>query len=254
MTDSMRHFQTHVASTGAPADRHALALLQHQLAMLNNDRALAAEAKKNYDQATADYAKASPVATQLHWLCMADEALLSSHVLSDYTSARKLYEAILSNPAPGAARPLSTLFRVDALVAYGGETASWARSSNEYEDHLFVYAKKVLDAAADIPRSEPLAAHIDERYAWSLMDQWKVDEAAKQFQEAYIIRSENSREQNPFAAIYIFFDRQGTGLTARYRGNPDGARAHVPQQLSRTHQPHKMRPSIKLRGPANRAI
>jgi hypothetical protein len=116
------------------------------------------------------------------------------------------------------------LFRIDTLVAYGAETAFWARSSNEYEDHLFVYAKKVLDTASDIPRSEPLAAHIDERYAWSLMDQWKVDEAAKEFQDAYIIRSENRREKNPFATIYIFVDRQGTGLTARYRGNPDGAR------------------------------
>ena len=79
------------------------------------------------------------------------------------------------------------------------------------------------DADAVKP-SHPLAAHIAERYAWSLMDQWKVEEASKQFQAAYHIRLTDKEEKNPFAAIYVFHDRHGIAMASRYRGNLDSAR------------------------------
>ncbi len=41
------------------------------------------------------------------------------------------------------------------------------------------------------------------------MDQWKVEEANKQFQAAYHIRLTNKEEKNPFAAIYVFHNRHG---------------------------------------------
>ena len=71
--------------------------------------------------------------------------------------------------------------------------------------------------------SHPLAARVDERYAWSLIDQWKVDEARKQFQDAYNIRLTNEKE-NPLAAVYVFHDRHGSALASRYLGNLDAAR------------------------------
>ena len=99
-----------------------------------------------------------------------------------------------------------------------------ATNSGEYEDHRFLYAKKVLARIEAVKPNHPLAAHIAERYAWSLMDQWKVEEASKQFQAAYHIRLTNKEEKNPFAAIYVFHDRHGRAMASRYRGNLDGAR------------------------------
>ena len=95
----------------------------------------------------------------------------------------------------------------------------------EYEDHRFTHAEKVLArASASVSPNHPLAAHIAERHAWSLIDQWKVEEAGKQFQIAYHIRLTDMEEKNPFAAIYLFHDRHGSAMAARYRGNLDGAR------------------------------
>ena len=72
--------------------------------------------------------------------------------------------------------------------------------------------------------SHPLAAHIAECHAWSLIDQWKVEEASKQFQAAYHIRLTDKEEKDPFAAIYVFHDRHGMAMASRYRGNLDSAR------------------------------
>ena len=115
-------------------------------------------------------------------------------------------------------------FHVSALVARGDIAAASATNSGEYEDHRFIYAKKILAGAEAIKPNHPLAAHIAERYAWSLMDQWKVEEANKQFQAAYHIRWINKEDKDPLAAIYVFQDRQGIAMTSRYRGNLDSAR------------------------------
>ena len=123
-----------------------------------------------------------------------------------------------------AADDLPLLFHVSTLVARGATAAASATNSGEYEDHRFLYAKKLLAAADAVKPSHPLAAHIAERYAWSLMDQWKVEEASKQFQAAYHIRLTNKEEKNPFAAIYVFHDRHGMAMASRYRGNLDAAR------------------------------
>ena len=73
--------------------------------------------------------------------------------------------------------------------------------------------------------SHPLAAHIAERYAWSLMDQWKVEEASKQFQAAYHIRLTNKEDQNPLCRdLSSSTDRHGMAMASRYRGNLDAAR------------------------------
>ncbi len=123
-----------------------------------------------------------------------------------------------------AAKDLPVLFRVSTLVARGVLAAVSATNPGEYEDYRFLYAKKVLAGADGVNPVHPLAAYVAERYAWSLMEQWKVEEANKQFQAAYHIRWTNQEEKNPHAAIYVFHDRVGMALASRYHGNLDAAR------------------------------
>jgi serine/threonine protein kinase len=198
-------------------DLHTLALLQH-VAARQTDRKMADAAKKSYAAALAAYAVPGEQESPLRLLCLADSGLMCSEVLDDFKEARRRFdEALASADTP-------VLFRVETLVTCGEEAASKAATLSEYEDHRFLAAKKILDASEAGKRSHPLAAHIAERYAWSLMDQWNVEEAARQFQEAYNIRWTNKREKNPFAGIYMFHNRHGTAMTLRYRGNLESAR------------------------------
>ena len=206
------------------ADLHTLALLQHAIAMRDNDKALAAEAKKSYDKALDAYA-AQPkgrLSTQL--LCLVDSAVLCETVLSDPKEAKRRMDEAL------AEKNLPVLFHVSLLVERGRIAAATAASPGEYEDHRFVYAKKLLDGCDAIKPVHPLAAYVAECYAASLADQWKVDEANKQFQAAYHIRLTNKEEKAPpttgtwCPAIYVFQDRRGSATMARYRGNLDSAR------------------------------
>ena len=55
------------------------------------------------------------------------------------------------------------------------------------------------------------------------MDQWKVEQAGKQFQAAYRIRLIDRDEKEPSSAIYVFRDRLGSAVANRFRGNTDSA-------------------------------
>ncbi len=208
----------HREGTWSAADLHTVALLQHYIAALRTDEAMAQKAKKSYDKALDAYSaeKKTPASTRL--LCLVDSAVLHANALVNMKEAKRRLDDAL------AASDLPVLFQVSTLVARGAIATASATNASEYEDHRFVLAKKVLAGTDTVKPSHPLAAHIAEGYAWSLMDQWKVEEASKQFQTAYHIRLTNKEEKNPFAAIYIFHNRHGTAMASRYRGNLDSAR------------------------------
>jgi serine/threonine protein kinase len=209
--------EAHTGPTWSAADLHTRALLTHEVALLRGDRVLAGDAKKFYDEALQEYGKSkSPVANALHWLCEADAARLSAEVVGDYSGARKRFESILE------ATDLPILFRVDCLV----ECGSAAAAGGDYQDHMFGEAQKTFKKSEAADRSHPLAASIGEQYAWSLIDQWKVEEAHKQFQDASVIRSTNKKEsQDPVSSIFVLHDKHGTALTNRYKGKIDSARS-----------------------------
>ena len=208
----------HRENTWSAADLHMVALLQHYIAALRTDEAMAQEAKKSYDKALDAYSteKKTPASTRL--ICLVDSAVLCADALGNTKEAKRRMDDAL------AASDLPVLFQVSTLVARGAIAAASAKNAGEYEDHCFVLAKKVLTGTDAVKPNHPLAAHIAESYAWSLMDQWKVEEASKQFQAAYHIRLTNKEEKNPFAAIYVFHNRHGTAMASRYRGNLDSAR------------------------------
>ena len=213
--DRLRKFvAAHENPNWSAADLHTRALLEHKVALLRGDRTLANQAKSSYEAALAAYGKDS-TRRALRLLCESDSARLATDVLSDFTAARQQFEQVL------ATSQLPLLFRVDCLTTYGSASAT----AGDYRDNLFSEAQRALADSPAAQRSHPLAAWIDEEYAWSLIDQWKVDEASKQFQEAYRIRTTNKQEsKDPSAIIFVLHDRHGTGLTLRYRGNVDSAR------------------------------
>jgi len=219
LVEALRQFQDgHSDAAWPAADLHTVALLQHRIAAMGSNRALALEAKKSYDKALDAYAieKKTPASARL--LCLVDAATLSADPLGEMKEAKQqLDEALAANDLP-------VLFHVAALVARGVVAADSAMNPGEYEDSRFLHAKTLLTRAAAVSPNHPLAAHIAERYAWSLMDQWKIDEAHKWFQNAYHIRWTNREENNPVAAIYVFHDRHGIAMASRYSGNLDAAR------------------------------
>ena len=219
LRDALRQFiNGHGDDALSATDLHTVALLRHRIAVLGNDKARARDAKQSYDAALDAYAaqKETPASTRL--LCLVDSALLCAGPLGDVKEARQRMDDAL------AAKDLPVLFRVSTLVARGVLAAVSATNPGEYEDYRFLYAKKVFAGADGVNAVHPLAAYVAERYAWSLMEQWKVEEANKQFQAAYHIRWTNQEEKNPHAAIYVFHDRVGMALASRYHGNLDAAR------------------------------
>ncbi|MCY2992957.1 MAG: serine/threonine-protein kinase [Planctomycetota bacterium] len=211
--------QQFVDSHGGPewpaADLHTRALLQHKLATLRSNRTLAEAAQASYESALQGYARTDGPNSHLRLLCLADSALLWSQILGNYEEASQRFDKAL----PPGDTPV--LFAAETRVAHGIAAAG----AGHYADHLFDKAKELLKESKVGKRSHPLAARACEGYAWSLMDQWKVDDAAKQFQEAFRIRSTNQKDaENPFAAIYVFHNRHGTAIAQRYRGNSESAR------------------------------
>ena len=195
------------------ADLHTVALLEHRVAVLGNSTSGAEEAKKTYDKALEQYAleKRMPVSTRS--LCLVDSAVLFEKVLGDGKQARQRLDEAL------AGRDLPLLFQVSTLAARGELAAAMAATGSEYEDYRFHYAKTRLASCDALKAYHPLAAYLAERYAWSLMDQWKVEEASKQFQAAFHIRLTEKEERDPSAAICLFQDRLGLAMASRYRGN-----------------------------------
>jgi serine/threonine protein kinase len=221
--NALRHalqqfLDTHQEAAWSAVDLHTVALLQHRIAVLDNDNARAQEAKRSYDKALEAYSieNTTPASTRL--LCLVDSAGLCGDALGDTKEAKQRMDDALS------AHDLPMLFQVSTLVARGATAAAAATNAGEYEDHFFLHARRILAGSDAIKPAHPLAAHMAERYAWSLIDQWKVEEAGKQFSIAYHIRLTNKQEKNSLAAIYVFHDRHGTAMAARYRGNLDAAR------------------------------
>jgi len=203
-------------------DLYTRALLQHKVAALKNDKEMARAAAASYQAALDGWAQSGGPESRLRPLCLADSARLWSEVLSNFAEARKRFEEALR----GAEVPL--LFKAETLAAYG-VAASVAGS---YDDSTFTSAEGLLEGSDPGKQSHPLLAHVYERHAWSLIDQWKVREAYDQFTTAYNIRWTNQHQsKNPFASIYVFHNQHGQAMTQRYRGNLEIARADYDKLL-----------------------
>ncbi len=221
----------HEGSEWPAVDLHTLACLQHKLAAISLNGALngssshqrAEEAKKNYNVAFEHYPDSSP----LRRLCRADSALLCSSLLGDYwrkgepradDGKHRFREAIDGDSVP-------PLFKAATLITLGGEASSHA-NTGEYESQPFDDADRILQPIQGHEESSfakhPLAAIAQTSRAWSLMDQWKVDEAQSAFRNANPILDTN-RTSNKALNIEYFHTLHGLAIASRYQGNLTGA-------------------------------
>jgi len=208
-------------------DQHSRAVLEHRLALLKNDRELAMTATESYRVAADLYRREIETITEtssrdnlrrLKTLCLADAARLVYLASGDYEKANTAFEVAYARRDSG--EQLSLLLNVEMRGTQGALRAE----SGNYDDSRFIRALDTLRRSKIGERSHPLAAYIHERYAWSLIDQWKVKEAAEQFNQALLIRATNRKEsQNSLASIYVFHNQHGLAMTYRYRGDTNRA-------------------------------
>jgi len=205
-------------------DQHSRALLEHRLALLKNDRELAMTARKSYRSAITLYrqeienAADGSILRRLEFLCLADAARLAHLADGDYKKANDEFEAVFARRETN--ERLSPLFSVELRATQGALCAE----GGNYDDSLFRRALETMERSKFGERSHPLKAYIHERYAWSLIDQWKVKEAEEQFSRALDIRKTNRNEsKNPLASIYVFHNQHGLAMTYRYCGNTNRA-------------------------------
>ncbi|MDR0610341.1 MAG: serine/threonine-protein kinase [Planctomycetaceae bacterium] len=201
---------------------HTQALLEHKLANLYHDRERAAVAVKRYEDALEQYriefGNGNEISRRLEFLCLSDSARVEYLATGNYVKAIQKFETVSQQRKTG--ERFSPLFIAELRAAHG----TLCSTAGLYDDTLFVRGREVLLRDKERNRMHPLAAYLAEQYAWSLLDQWKVTEAEKQFGEAILIRAANYREsKNPQAHIRFLHDQHGRAMTFRYLGNTDRA-------------------------------
>lgn len=211
-------------------DLHTWALLEHRLAEIRNDRKLAETATRRYREALERYRAeaateegkpqtASAIRSRrMEFLCYSDSARLEFLATGSYTKALQRYESVSQQRK--TQERLSVLFLAELRAAEGTLSADAGR----FDDSLFIRALDMLTRSKIGERMHPLSAQLTERYAWSLLEQWKVTEAGRQFEQALLIRGGNYRETNNNLALnYLLHDMHGQALTFRYQGNTNRA-------------------------------
>ena len=209
----------------SPADIHTEAVLLQSLSAWKTDLKYAEEAKGKFEDAIAGYAKIAKTdatAPQLKLFAQSDLARLFAGTFNDFDRSVEIFQQIYADATP--------LFRVDIFVTWAANAAS----KGKYDDKFFEGAENNLRNVIGLRGGHPLFAHIYERYAWSLIDQWQIGKAKKYFDEALEIRNSNAREgQNPFADIYVFHNMHGLAMVARYSGDLDTARKNYDEVIAK---------------------
>lgn len=205
-------------------DRHTQALLQHKIAAIHSDLELARQAAATYDAALAAYGDdEDAIGAALHARCLVDSGQLYALVFRDYPEARRRYRA---------ARPLTGTARLALAETWFSEGIASAAANPQAADKYteagaaLTQAQQIIQQAEPALANHPLLAHIHERHAWILMDQWNVLGASQEFEQARNIRFDNYwKSKNEFAQIFAFHNAHGLAMAERYCGDARIARA-----------------------------
>ncbi len=216
-------FRANDAAGACPLHWHTRAVLKHKIAAISNDLELAVLAAEAYAQAQEGYGKLASRSVALEARCLVDSGQLYAVVLGDYPSARERFQAARS------LRPAPRLLLIEAWVneAIASSVAN-PQPAERYTDAGYALrrAREMLDVPELRQLNHPLAAHVHERHAWILMNQWNVRRASLEFQEARRIRHDNFwRFENDFAQLFVFHNDHGQAMAERYSGDVRLARA-----------------------------
>lgn len=193
------------------ADIHTRAVVLHRLSGLNNDPKMQEKSLRLYSEAIKAYSgKTDSTSRLLLSLCKLDYTRLKFRNDQNYDNFHTEIERILSEKGN------SDLFRIELRI----DLAATASGAAKYRNDIFLEAERELKSSEIGNRSHPLTAHLQERFAWSLIDQWMVLEANGRFKLALQIRETNLREtEDELARIYVFHNKHGIAMTNRYLGN-----------------------------------
>ncbi|GHT40359.1 hypothetical protein FACS189443_0610 [Planctomycetales bacterium] len=213
--------------SGSGTQRHTLALIEHRLAVLKGDRELAKRALEHYELALEQYRKeaknGSMLSNRLIFLCLSDTARIEYLATGDYHKAVRRFESIAQQRK--ADDHLGTLFSAEYRATYGLMCAEAGQFNSTYfNDTIFVQAKTSFVRANENNRNHPLAAYIAECYADSLLNQWKIADAEKQFTEALSVRMANFRVMHDLWSFErMLFNSNGRASCFRFAGNSQRA-------------------------------
>lgn len=218
-----RFQQAKAAVAWSAVDLHTRAVLQHKIATIHSDLELAKRAAESYDAALAAYGAEDTVDAALRARCLADSGLFYANVFKDYPEARRRFRE---------ARPLAGVARLLIAETWFSEGVASAVANPHAADKYaeagaaLTQARQVIQEAGPALSNHPLLAHVHERHAWILMDQWNVLRASQEFQEARNIRFDNYwKSKNDFAQIFVFHNDHGLAMAERYCGDERIARA-----------------------------
>lgn len=209
------------------ADIHTRANLEHRLAVMTQDKSQAAKALQTYRRAAALYEKeSSPRAGSLAVLARADAARLEIFA-SDYNQAYAEFREI------NGMTNLPALFRVELQSTFGAAGAEAGR----YSDWCFTRAANTLEASPAGRRTHPLKAVVAQRYARSLLQQWKLAEAWEQFRSARTACEVMREVEHADVAVREIEILHGQALTLRLMGNAQTAADIYHMTLATAKQP-----------------
>ncbi len=202
---------------------HTRAVLKHKIAAISNDAELAALAADAYATALDGYRSLASGTPALEARCLVDSGQLYALVFQDYLAARDRFRAAR------ALRPVPRLLQIEAWVNEAiASSVGNPEPADRYPDagYALARARELLDVSELRQLNHPLAAHVHERQAWILMNQWNVRRASLEFQEARRIRYDNFwRFENDFAQLFVFHNDHGQAMAERYSGDVRLARA-----------------------------
>ncbi len=204
---------------------HLVALMEHRLNRREAQESYQ-NAIKQYESALEEAEGADPAFGGLYALCLSD---LGHFYLdwSDGRNAAKYFRHAREQMAEYPPRDV-LLFRILCKVQEAAARRLWARSQRGWNaieqlmNDALVLAERYLDDR------HPLFAHLHERRAWMLMDQWRVREALEEFEETirrYKIVSEDRFLDPPWLArTAIWHAEHGLAMCALFSGESHQAR------------------------------
>lgn len=223
LNEEVEQFRAGLGGSGPPTavDLYTIAVLGHKAAMIAGSKAAREEVLNAYkaaEKAFSDESAASPLSA----MCHVDYGRFLGLVLQNYAEAREQFRA--ARETPGA----PVLLYAESLVDEGIVGAA----ANPDIVNKYGVAEQLIEAAHRRLEKTPLGgskpyhpffAHVHERAAWTLIDQWNVRKANQEFEEARNIRLV-SRENNDYAQIYVFHNEHGMAMSLRYFGDVNESR------------------------------
>jgi tetratricopeptide (TPR) repeat protein len=197
--------------TPSAVDLHTRAVLEHKLAQLENAPNRVEQARQHYDEALQAYAGGDQL--PLKRLCLLDLGWLYARELDDYQTMMAYFDEAMSGDLP-------PFIEAHARTMKG--MAAYIKDRYAVGDAELKTALDILENKTRLDSSHPYIAHAHERSAWSLIYQWKVQEAEKHFKDAWMIRGRPKNDD--LAAVYALHNRHGLAMAERYLGKVEAAK------------------------------